>query len=229
MYCVKCGVRLQEGVERCPLCRTPVWNPETPVEPKKTFSDLYPTPPKSSRYPVLTFLTLFLAALCLSMLILCLRRYGRVSWSGYVMLGCALVYFSVIFPFWFEKRHPMIFVPLAFVLTCGYLLYICLYNHGKWFLSFAFPLVMIAGLIVTGSVALFRYVRHRRMLNTGILLVVIGCTAMLVELFQCITFHTKMFTWSLYCVCGFSVFGLFLILSALIRPWCDFLRRKLFI
>lgn len=28
MYCVKCGVRLQEGTERCPLCATPVWNPE---------------------------------------------------------------------------------------------------------------------------------------------------------------------------------------------------------
>ncbi len=229
MYCVKCGVRLTEGVERCPLCRTPVWNPETPKEVKRTFSDLYPTPPKSSRYPVLTFVTLLLAALSLSMLILCLRRYGRVSWSGYVMLGCAMVYFAVFFPFWFERRHPLIFVPLAFVLVCGYLLYICLYTHGRWFLSFAFPLVMLAGLIVTGSVALFRYVRHRRMLITGILLVVIGCSAMLVEMFQCITFHTRMFTWSLYCVCGFSVFGLFLILSALIRPWREFLKRKLFI
>ena len=29
MYCVKCGVRLQDGVEICPLCETPVWNPES--------------------------------------------------------------------------------------------------------------------------------------------------------------------------------------------------------
>ena len=28
MYCVKCGVRLQEGTENCPLCGTPVWNPD---------------------------------------------------------------------------------------------------------------------------------------------------------------------------------------------------------
>ena len=28
MYCVKCGVKLQEGAEICPLCGTPVWNPD---------------------------------------------------------------------------------------------------------------------------------------------------------------------------------------------------------
>lgn len=229
MYCVKCGVRLAEGVERCPLCRTPVWNPEPPKEVQRTFSDRYPTPPKSARYPVLAFLTLLLAAVCLSVFIVCMRVYGRVAWSGYVMLGCALVYFSVIFPFWFERRHPMIFVPLFFVLTCGYLLYICLYNHGHWFLSFAFPLVMLLGAFVTGGVAVFRYVRHRRMLIFGCLLVAIGCSAMLVEMLECITFHTRMFTWSLYCVCGFSFVGLFLFLSGLIRPWREFLKKKLFI
>ena len=37
MYCVKCGVKLQEGVSSCPLCRTPVWNPD---ENKK--EELYP-------------------------------------------------------------------------------------------------------------------------------------------------------------------------------------------
>jgi len=28
MYCVKCGVKLQEGIPSCPLCQTPVWNPD---------------------------------------------------------------------------------------------------------------------------------------------------------------------------------------------------------
>ena len=28
MYCVKCGVRLQDGVGECPLCHTAVWMPE---------------------------------------------------------------------------------------------------------------------------------------------------------------------------------------------------------
>ena len=28
MYCVKCGVKLDDSLERCPLCGTPVWRPE---------------------------------------------------------------------------------------------------------------------------------------------------------------------------------------------------------
>ena len=51
MYCVKCGVRLPEGSEQCPLCQTPVWDPEGSEPAAPTFSDRYPVPPKSRRYP----------------------------------------------------------------------------------------------------------------------------------------------------------------------------------
>ncbi len=229
MYCVKCGVRLQEGTQRCPLCQTPVWDPEGAAPAAPTFSDRYPPPPKSRRYPILAFLTALLVAVSLSALIFCLTNYHRTAWSGYVMLGCALLYFAGIFPFWFERREPLIFVPLAFVLLCGYLLYICLYTGGHWFLSFAFPVTMLAGLLTTASVALFRFGKRRRLLKTGSLLIAIGCSTMLIELFLCISFGGKMFTWSLYPVCAFSVVGLFLILCGLIPPWREYLERKLFL
>lgn len=228
MYCVKCGVRLNDGVDACPLCRTPVWNPETKTEPEANYSARYPIPPKSKRYPILAFITILLAAVCLSVLIYCLNQYGQAAWSGYVMLGVALVYFSMIFPFWFEKRYPMVFVPLAFVLICGYLLYICLYNHGHWFLPFAFPVVMLTGAITTASVALFRCGKRRRLLKTGCLVIVIGCSSMLVEMFESITFGTRMFTWSLYPTCVLSLVGLFLILSGVIPPWREYLERRFF-
>ena len=228
MYCVKCGVRLQDGTKRCPLCETPVWNPGEPETATPTFPDRYPVPPKSRRYPILAFLTAFLIAASLSPLIFCLTNLHGVYWSGYVMLGCALFYFCVVFPFWFERREPLIFVPLAFVLTSGYLLYICLYTGGDWFLSFAFPLTMLVGLLCTAAVALFRFGRRRRLLKTGILLIAIGCSTMLAELFQRITFGGRMFAWSLYPVCAFSVIGLTLILCGLIPPWRAYFERKLF-
>lgn len=229
MYCVKCGVRLTDGAAQCPLCGTPVWNPDEAVSAQPTFSDLYPAPPKSRRYPILAFLTALLAAVSLSALIYCLTNLHGVYWSGYVMLACALVYFAGIFPFWFEKREPLIFVPLAFVLACGYLLYICLYNHGRWFLSFAFPVTMLVGALTTASVALFRFGKRRRLLKTGGLLIVIGCSAMLVEFFQVLSFGGKMFAWSLYPVIAFSLIGLFLILCGLIPPWREHMERKFFL
>ena len=229
MYCVKCGVRLPEGTEACPLCQTPVWNPEGTATAAPTFSEHYPLPPKSRRYPILAFLTALLIAGSLSPLIYCLINLHGVFWSGYVMLGCALFYFAVIFPFWFERREPLIFVPLAFVLTSGYLLYICLYTGGKWFLSFAFPLTMLVGLLVTAAVAIFRLSRRRRLLKTGILLIAIGCSTMLVELFQNITWGGRMFAWSLYPVCAFTVMGLFVSLCGVIPPWRAYFERKLFL
>ena len=229
MYCVKCGVRLQDGTERCPLCDTPVWNPGEPETAAPNFSDRYPIPPKSRRYPILAFLTAFLIAGSLSALIFCLTNLHGVYWSGYVMLGCALFYFSVVFPFWFERREPLIFVPLAFVLTSGYLLYICLYTDGHWFLSFAFPLTMLVGALVTAAVAIFRLSRRRRLVKTGILLIAIGCSTMLVELFQHITFGGRMFAWSLYPVCAVTVMGLFVLLCGVIPPWRAYFERKLFL
>ena len=229
MYCVKCGVRLQDGTERCPLCDTPVWNPGEAETAAPNFSDRYPIPPKSRRYPILAFLTAFLIAGSLSALIFCLTNLHGVYWSGYVMLGCALFYFSVVFPFWFERREPLIFVPLAFVLTSGYLLYICLYTDGHWFLSFAFPLTMLVGALVTAAVAIFRLSRRRRLVKTGILLIAIGCSTMLVELFQHITFGGRMFAWSLYPVCAFTVMGLFVLLCGVIPPWRTYFERKLFL
>ena len=229
MYCVKCGVRLPEGTERCPLCQTPVWDPEGAKPPEPTFSDRCPAPPRSRRFPILIFLTALLAAASLSALIYCLTNEGGVSWSGYGMLGCALFYLVVVFPFWFDRREPLIFLPVDFALVCGYLLYVCLKTGGRWFLSFAFPVTMLAGLLITASVALFRFGKRRRLRKTGILLVVIGCSAMLVELFQSITFGSRMFAWSLYPVCAFSLTGLALFLCGLVPPWRAYLERKFFI
>ena len=39
MYCVYCGVRLQDGAAECPLCRTPVMHPDRPESGPRT---LYP-------------------------------------------------------------------------------------------------------------------------------------------------------------------------------------------
>ena len=122
-----------------------------------------------------------------------------------------------------------VFVPADFFAVCGYLLYICLYTGGRWFLSFAFPVVMLFCVVTTASIALFRYVRRGKLFITGGLLVAIGGSTMLVELFQHITFGTQMFHWSLYTASVFAWAGFFLILSGIIRPLREYLERKFFL
>lgn len=229
MYCVQCGVKLADGEKSCPLCGIPVMFPGlTDMDPHLKYSDRYPRENEHGKYALLGFLTAVAAVVCLVSLIVCLRSFGGVSWSGYVMLGTALAWIILIFPFWFRRPNPFIFLPVDFAAACGFLLYICLYNRMNWFLSFAFPVTaLLCGLTLTGT-ALFLNIKKDRIFVAGGLFIAIGGSCMLAELFAHITFRIPMFLWSLYCVSFFGAIGLFLIIGGMIPPLRAFLERKLF-
>lgn len=227
MYCVKCGVKLQDGVSACPLCGTPVWNP-TGDAGEAGYPCRYPDRRYGEHVAGLALITVILAAVCLSFLIFCLNTYGEVSWSSYAMLGIALLYIVAFLPGWFRIKQPLIFVPLDFAAVCGYLLYICLTTGGHWFLSFAFPVVMLVCLLTTAAIAMLRYIKKGRFIITGGLLIAIGGSSMLTEFFQHITFGSPMFAWSLYSATAFSIFGVFLVVSGLVRPLREYLERIFF-
>lgn len=234
MYCVYCGVRLQDGAEQCPLCSTPVVMPRAPGREGEVrtapalYPDRLPEEKKRGRGLLVWLLTTVLLAVCLSCLILCLNTCRRVDWSGYVLMSSALAWIWFLFPMLFLRWRPMIFLPLDIVCLAGYLLYICLKTGGGWFLSFAFPVTMIAGLLLLLGVALFRYLKQGRLRLLGLYLILIGGSCMLVEFFGHITFGWPMFNWSLYCVSVFGLLGLFLFIATLIPPMRDYLRRTFF-
>ncbi len=230
MYCVRCGVRLSDGEKECPLCHTPL--PETGGDSGSSYtaySDRFPKERDSEKYLALGLVTAGMIAACLICLIICLTTYGRVSWSGTVMLGIAFSWIVLVLPFFFRKWYPLIFLPVDFAAAAGYLLYICLWLGQHWYLSFAFPLTLITGALTVGTVSMLRYIKKGRIFIVGGLLIAIGSLCMLAEFFQHITFSTGMFVWSLYCVAFFSAVGLFFIISAIIPPMRSFLERKFFI
>lgn len=230
MYCVYCGVKLQEGAGECPLCHTPVVTvPMGTGKSVSSYSDRLPDEEKRhGRTLVVWLLTAVMIAAGVGCLIFCLRTFNEVSWSGYVLMTSALVWATILFPLLFRRYYPMVFLPLAFVCLAGYLLYICVKNGENWFLSFAFPVTAIAGILTLTGVAIFRYIRQGRLRLLGLYLIAIGTSFMLIEFFQHITFGTPMFVWSLYCVCGFGALGLFLFVATLIPPLHAYLRRTFF-
>ena len=229
MYCVKCGVNLQEGTRSCPLCGTPVLLPDDILEDREiTYSDLFPKEHNSARYLGLSLATALMGAAALVCFIMCINMYGEIAWSGYAMLGIALGWIWLVFPFWFPHRNPIIFSGVDLVALGGYLLYINCKSGGHWFLSFAFPLVGIVTLLICGVTALYRYVPGGRAFITGGFFILVGGCCILIEFFQHITFGSEMFVWSLYAVTVFAAIGLFFIIAGIIRPLRDFLHRKFF-
>jgi len=229
MYCVKCGVKLQDGAKKCPLCNTPVMNEENIESLNKSYSELFP---KESKHKIMTILgsltTLFIIA-ALVVMIVCLELYSSLKWGGIVMMSLLLVFVYFILPFYFGKYKPMIFVPISYAMLLGYLLYICLYTNGHWFLSFAFPLVSILFVDLILAISLYRFIKGGRLFITGGLFIFIGCSTMLIELFQNITFGTKGLIWSLAVTTSLSLLGLFLLLCGIIKPLREYLERKFFL
>lgn len=229
MYCVKCGVRLDDSLDRCPLCGTPVWRPEEAQDQDRAFSSIFPEKHRNERLTVVAFLTAVALLAAFITLRICLRIYGGIGWSGYAMLGIALFYVIAILPLWFRRPNPMIFLPVDHAAVAGFLLYASWASGGHWFLSFGFPVTAMSCLLLTGFIALLRYVRGGRLFIIGGSVIVLGGLSMLVEFFQHITFGTKMFTWSLYVVSSCLAFGMFLILAGTIRPLREYLERRFFL
>ena len=229
MYCMNCGVRLGPGEQRCPLCGLRAVHPDLPPQQGEP---LYP-PQWSAQQPERSGLRFLLTALCLVGIAVCLpvdlNLTGRVTWSGFALTAMGASYAIFVLPLWFSRPNPVWMIPADFLAVGLMLLYINCKTGGGWFLSFAFPVTGLYGLLTTGVPALVRYVRRGYFLIFGGACIVYGCSAMLLELFQSITFGSPMFRWSLYPVAVLSAFGLFWVLAGLIPRLGDALRKRIFI
>ena len=227
MYCVKCGVRLQDGAAECPLCHTAVRSPEdAAAEP--SYPDSLPAHYSESDTPGAVAMTVLCAIAAAVVLVICFRLYGALRWGGYAVGGILLFYIIAILPRWFRRPRAEVFVPSDHAAAALYVLFICLRTGGRWFLSFALPLIVISCLLSTALICLLKYVRRGRLFIVGGFFLALGGFSMLIELFEHITFGTPMFLWSLYSLAGFGAVGLFLLIAGMIRPLRDALEKRFF-
>ncbi len=227
MYCVKCGVRLQEGTQSCPLCQTPVWNPgETPAEPG--YPDNYPRAQREAALPGAVALTVISLTAIVVVLTVCFKLYGALRWGDYVLSGILLFYVVAVLPLWFRQPRGEVFVPVDHAAAALFVLFICLKTGGHWFLSFAFPVILASCLLTTALICLLKYVRGGRVFILGGFLLALGGFTVLVEFFEHISFGVQMFRWSLYSLSGFGAAGLFLLIAGMIPSLRQVLRKRFF-
>ncbi len=231
MYCINCGVKLADSEKRCPLCGTIPFHPDFVRQEGETLYPVDRVPKfKAGKGAVLAAITLLLLIPIFVTLICDVSIHGGVTWSGYVVGGIALLYVAAVLPQWFTSPNPVIFVPVTFVATGLYVLYIDLEVHGGWFLSFAFPIVGILGLLVTAVVALCRYTRGAVLYIFGGALIALGAFLPLMEHLMMVTFHLPRFIgWSWIPMAPLVLLGGGLIFLALCRPAKEAVERKLFL
>ncbi|MBQ8075055.1 MAG: hypothetical protein IJ237_03630 [Oscillospiraceae bacterium] len=227
MYCVKCGVRLQDGVERCPLCDTPVWNPE-PTEEYHNYPDTFPQQHRESGIPGAIALTVVCTIACIVTLTVCFNLYGTLRWGGYVVFALVLFYVIAALPLWFREPKGEVFIPIDHAAAALYVLYICHKTGGHWYLSFALPVILCSCILSTALICLLKYVKHGRVFILGGFLLALGGFTVLVEFFEHLSFGFRMFRWSLYSFAGFGSVGLFFLIAGMIPPLRQGIQKRFF-
>ena len=211
MYCIKCGVELEDGAKRCPLCETPV--PEIKGMEEREFVKEYPMininlyemkMKKVKKAVFLSFFTISIISI-LEVLFQNMIMYGKLEW-GYYAIPSILIFDLGLFVFLDSYRMRT----NLFLLLSGFIAYFLLLDFGDgkltWSLRLGIPIVLALYLISL----IFSYVwdKHKsdrlKMLNFFIFFV--GIFLLILELII-----SKKMTWSI-----FSSIPLF-ILSIMLR------------
>lgn len=230
MYCVNCGVRLADTEEKCPICSSAPGECHITRVPQRR---LYP----QNRYPEAsirpsafnaTVLVLFLIPLLVCFFV-DMQSDWRLDWFWYVAGALVLAYIVLALPSWFQNPNPVIFVPCDFAASSVYLLLINLLTGGKWYLSFALPVTVSVGLIVTTVVVLLRYLRKGKLYIFGGAMIAMGLEMLLLEWLLSVTFSVSFVGWSVYPLTVFVLLGGLLIFLAINSTARERMERKFFI
>ena len=211
MYCIKCGVELEDGAKRCPLCETPV--PEIKGLEEKKFVKEYPMininlyemkMKKVKKAVFLSFFTISIISI-LEVLFQNLIMYGKLEW-GYYAIPSILIFDLGLFVFLDSYRMRT----NLFLLLSGFASYFLLLDFGDkkltWSIKRGIPIVIALYLISL----VFSYVwdKHKsdRLKILNFFIFFVGIFLLILELII-----SKKMTWSI-----FSSIPLF-ILSIMLR------------
>ncbi len=225
MFCVKCGVELGESENKCPLCNTPVYYPEK-IRGELNFPEF-----KNVREPInargMLFVISFFAAIAAVICVICnITVNEEISWSVYTVSAMALAYVIFVLPMWFRNPSIAVFVPVDFGATAIFVGIIAFMVRADWYFSFALPVIAIFALVVSAVAILSYYLRRAYLYIWGGAFVLLGLLMPPLELLLHLNFgiHDR-FIWSFYPCAAFLLFGIMLIVIAIVKPFRESLRK----
>lgn len=150
-YCVNCGVELDPSLNECPLCNTPVLNPNSPriEEPVPSFpADIGRVDTERHR-DLGIFISVVLSATALSCILLNFLFYRESPWSV-IVTGICICLFVFLIPAVIYSKLP-VYVSLLFDISSValylYMISFLTRNH-RWFFGLGFPTVFLFGFLV---------------------------------------------------------------------------------
>ena len=153
-YCVNCGVKLEQSLETCPLCHTPVINPNsiksaTPTPSNSPFAEMRGEVEPVNKKDIFSWLTIVFASIAVGCLLLNLTLYKGSPWSIPVIGTCILMW--VFFcPRMYDNRIPLsvsLIVDVICIALYSYFLTF-LTENDLWFFELAVPITIMLSILL---------------------------------------------------------------------------------
>ena len=185
-YCVNCGVELDDTAQSCPLCHTPVLNPNKPVDmwgPKPFPTEKGEVPPAARGALALLISAMLLSvAVCCGVLNLFLRE--ERAWSLYVIGAAVMLWIWFVPPLLLRRMHVCLRLGFDVLAIALYVFLISVDLNGSgWYWHLALPIILLGGAIVLGLGLIFRGGRRSILTTTTLIIGAIGLFLLGVELF----------------------------------------------
>ncbi len=151
-YCVNCGVELNKDLNGCPLCNTPVINPNEIAETHKKAS-AFPEEKGNVEVVKRKDLAVLLSAVVVATSVTCgllnLWVFNSTPWSFVIIGACAIIW-VIMLPVVIYTKLPIYISLLADgAITAGYLYLLTYMTSGKeWFWGIGLPIVILATVIL---------------------------------------------------------------------------------
>jgi len=176
--CRNCGVVIEEGVERCPLCLTPMGRvfeqgegtSPPPGEARSAVQVSKPLTPLRlweivSLFAGTSAVVVFVADFVYSM---------TVTWARYPLAAIIFLWAAGSLLILFRRHRPLLLVTETAALLIFFLALDLLMPTEPWFLSLALPLTVLAAILIGGIAAVTRGLRHRVFAILAMILMSVG-------------------------------------------------------
>lgn len=232
-YCVNCGVELDEGEKKCPLCATAVLNPNKPFD--ETAKPAYPDSVKQmdivQERKMTALLISAVIALPLSICLVCNYILSHTfNWSIYVLISLSVVWVVIVPPF-LIRRGTLLWCISLDVMALGVFLYVInkiTTPNEDWFRPLAMPLLLAGAVLVLVLAFVFKYAHLTKLYNAAVCYTLVGVLLVDIEIItDSYLGQPTGLNWSPLAMVPCVLFALLHVLVERKKHWKSIMKKKL--
>lgn len=185
-YCVNCGVELAHSIKKCPLCKTPVINPnELKQEQESLFPEKIGKVEYVKRHDLVVLISVVLACVVISCTLLNYLSFNRNRWSLLVTGFCGIMWTMTVPPLLVEGLKKRIYTLILGIMVCIYIVLIGMFTDSfEWVMELGLPITLIFFFLVEIFLTVGRHKRTFLVLSLTFFSEV-ACLCVAIELLIC--------------------------------------------